>query len=118
MAAEIINGKELAQSLRIEIKDDVKKIKEKGITPHLTVILVGEDPASQSYVKGKETASNEVGLSSEIIRLPQSVSQSDLLTEIERLNNDEKVHGILVQLPLPNHIDEGVVIESIDPRVR
>lgn len=115
MAAEIINGKELAQSLRIEIKDDVKKIKEKGITPHLTVILVGEDPASQSYVKGKETASNEVGLSSEIIRLPQSVSQSDLLTEIERLNNDEKVHGILVQLPLPNHIDEGVVIESIDP---
>lgn len=114
MAAEIINGVELAQSLRMELRDEVKQIVSKGITPHLTVIIVGDDPASHSYVKGKERASKEVGISSEIIKLPKTVSEEQLLNEIKRLNRDDNVHGILVQLPLPNHIDEGIVIETID----
>lgn len=115
MATEIINGLELAQGLRMEIKENVNQLKSKGMTPHLTVVLVGDDPASHSYVKGKEQASKEVGISSEIIKLSKSVSETQLLDEIKKLNDDQRVHGILVQLPLPNHIDEGIVIETIDP---
>lgn len=115
MGAEIIYGTELAKNIREEIKQDAAALKEQGITPHLTVILVGEDPASMSYVGGKEKASKETSIQSEIIRLPVKTSEEELLTHIDRLNNSSHVDGILVQLPLPNHIDEQQIIESIRP---
>ncbi|WP_163969959.1 bifunctional methylenetetrahydrofolate dehydrogenase/methenyltetrahydrofolate cyclohydrolase FolD [Oceanobacillus halotolerans] len=116
MSAEIINGKELAQQLRNEMKKEVLALKESSnITPHLTVILVGDNPASKSYVKGKQKASNEVGISSELIQLPENTTEQELLTTIEDLNQNNSVHGILVQLPLPSHISEQKVIETIEP---
>lgn len=115
MGAEIINGQLLAKELRENMKNEVAELKQKGLTPHLTVILIGDDPASHSYVRGKEKASAEVGISSEIIRMEKTVDQKTLLTKIAELNKDENVHGILVQLPLPNHIEEQKVIEAIDP---
>lgn len=115
MTAEIINGKELAYELRMGMKTKVDELKSKGITPHLTVILVGDDPASKSYVNGKKRASAETGISSEIIELTADTSEEELLETIKKLNVDPKVHGILVQLPLPDHIQEQLVIETIDP---
>lgn len=115
MVAQILNGKEIANNLREEMKEEVIQLKEIGITPHLTVILVGEDPASKSYVRGKEKASSEVGLNSTVIRMPENTEEDTLLQKIDELNNDERVHGILVQLPLPKQMDEQKVIEAIDP---
>jgi len=115
MSATIIKGTEVAQLLRQELKEEVNELKEIGLTPHLKVILVGEDPASISYVTGKEKAAKEVGISSEVIRLPENTTEASLLKKIHELNADEKVHGILVQLPLPEHIDEQLVIEAISP---
>lgn len=115
MSAKIIHGKVVAENLRNEMKETVSKMKQEGINPHLTVILVGDDPASQSYVRGKEKASHEVGISSEIIRMPATTTEEQLLDVIDELNNNEAVHGILVQLPLPKHIDEEKVIEAIVP---
>lgn len=115
MTAEVINGKDLAKELREKMKNEVSELKEKGLTPHLTVILVGDDPASRSYVSGKKKACEETGISSEIIELPASTTEEELLNHIDKLNNDDKVHGILVQLPLPEQIDEQRVIESIVP---
>ncbi|MEI3611752.1 bifunctional methylenetetrahydrofolate dehydrogenase/methenyltetrahydrofolate cyclohydrolase FolD [Pseudogracilibacillus sp. SO30301A] len=115
MAAEIINGQLLAKELRRNMKNEIAELKQKGLTPHLTVILIGDDPASHSYVRGKEKASAEVGISSKIIRMDKTVDQKTLLTKIAALNKDENVHGILVQLPLPKHIEEQKVIEAIDP---
>lgn len=116
MVAEIINGQELATKLREEMKQDVNQLKEKGITPHLTVILIGDDPASHSYVNGKKKASSEVGISSHIIRMESTVTEEELLQKIAQLNADDSVHGILVQLPIPEHIDEQKIIEAIDPK--
>lgn len=116
MTAEIISGKELAQEIRKELKDEVKTLNDKNITPHLTVILVGDNPASQSYVKGKKKASAEVGISSEVIELPIDTTEETLLNKIVELNNNDRVHGILVQLPLPSQINEQKVIETIDPK--
>lgn len=116
MEAEIINGEQLAKQLRQNMKTEVKKLKEKGITPHLTVILIGDDPASHSYVNGKKRASTEVGIVSEIIQMESSTTEQQLLTEITKLNENENVHGILVQLPIPDHIDEQKIIEAIDPK--
>lgn len=116
MTAQLINGKEIAEELRQEMKEEIILLKEKGIVPHLTVILIGNNPASHSYVNGKEKASHQIGMSSEIIRMDESVSEETLLNEIERLNNEPEVHGILVQLPLPDHIDEQKVIEAINPK--
>lgn len=115
MSAIVINGRDLAAQIREDMKEEIASLKEKGIKPHLTVILVGDDPASKSYVAGKEKASQEVGISSEIIRLDASTTQEQLLEHINRLNKDDKVHGILVQLPLPEHISEQAVIEAISP---
>src|SRR5690625_4477262 len=115
MGAEIINGKILAKQLRETMKQEVSDLKSKGLIPHLTVILVGDDPASRSYVNGKRKASSEIGISSEIIELPKSTEEEALLEEIERLNNNPSVHGILVQLPLPEQINEHRVIEAIHP---
>ncbi|HZW67322.1 MAG TPA: bifunctional methylenetetrahydrofolate dehydrogenase/methenyltetrahydrofolate cyclohydrolase FolD [Pseudogracilibacillus sp.] len=116
MSAEIINGLEVAGQLRADMKKQVTELKAEGLTPHLTVILIGEDPASQSYVSGKEKAASETGISSEVIRMDETTSENELLQLIEELNETSHVHGILVQLPLPNHIDEQKVIEAIDPR--
>lgn len=115
MTAEIINGKELAYELRMEMKEEVSTLKESGITPHLTVILVGDNPASKAYVNGKKRASSETGISSEIIELPVETTEGALLATIEKLNQNPTVHGILVQLPLPDHIREQLVIEAILP---
>lgn len=115
MTAQIINGKELAYKLRMEMKKEADTLISKGITPHLTVILVGDNPASKSYVNGKKRASSETNISSEIIELPVETTEEELLKVIDKLNNDKKVHGILVQLPLPDHIQEQHVIESIIP---
>lgn len=115
MTAKLINGKELSKELKQEMKKEVLDLKEKGLNPHLTVILVGDNPASKSYVSGKKKASQEVGISSEIIHLEESISEKELLEVIHKLNDDKRVHGILVQLPLPDHIVEQHVIEAIRP---
>lgn len=113
---KLIDGKQLAQKRREEIKRTVEQLKAKGIVPGLAVVLVGEDAASQIYVRNKEKACEEVGFYSEVYRLHESTSQEELLQLIERLNHDEKIHGLLVQLPVPAHIDEKAVIHAIDAR--
>lgn len=115
MSAEVINGKDLAKEIRTNLKQKVKQLNEQNINPHLTVILIGDDPASHSYVNGKKKASADVGISSEIIKLPEDTTEEVLLQEISNLNKNNSVHGILVQLPLPSQINEQKVIEAIDP---
>jgi len=115
MSATIIDGKAIGQKIREEAKSRAAALKEKGVTPCLAVILAGEDPASLSYVKGKEKALKEAGMESLDYRFPSSVSEAELLALIKKLNQQEKVHGILVQLPLPKHIDEQRLITAIDP---
>ena len=111
----LLNGKDLAQKLQQEMTQEVTELKEKGLQPGLAVILVGEDPASQVYVRNKERAANNIGMYSVVYRLPETTSEADLIAKIEELNHDDKVHGILVQLPLPKHIDEDLVLDTIDP---
>lgn len=115
MAAEIISGKELAQQKRAEMKEEVEQLKKVGITPGLAVILIGDDPASHSYVKGKVKACEEVGIYSLLIKKPKETTQDELLKIIHELNENDDIHGILVQLPLPGHISEKAVIEAISP---
>lgn len=111
-----IDGKALAQELRDSLAEEVAQLREeRGITPGLTVILVGEDPASQVYVRNKVRQTKEVGMISNEIRMPADSSQQALLDELDKLNNDPAVHGILVQLPLPKHIDEALIIDTILP---
>ena len=111
--AKIISGKELSAKLKLEMADEVKTFPAKyGRVPHLVVILVGEDPGSVSYVTGKAKASAEVGIRNTTIRKPESVSEAELLDIITALNLDDEVDGILVQLPLPKHIDEDKVIAA------
>lgn len=111
-----IDGKALAQELRDTLAVEVQQLKdERGITPGLTVVLVGEDPASQVYVRNKARQTQEIGMISNKIDLPADTSQQALLEQLHRLNSDPTVHGILVQLPLPSHIDEALVIETIAP---
>ena len=111
----LLNGKELAQKLQQKMTQEVTELKEKGLQPGLAVILVGEDPASQVYVRNKERAANNIGMYSVVYRLPETTSETDLIAKIEELNHDDKVHGILVQLPLPKHINEDLVLDTIDP---
>lgn len=115
MTAKVISGVEIGKEIRDEIKSGVDKLIESGCKPGLAVILVGEDPASQTYVKNKEKSSIQVGMKSEQIKLPETVTEKELLAHVEKLNNDDSIHGILVQLPLPTHIDEDLVIKSISP---
>ena len=114
--AVLIDGKLVSAQVRQQIAADGKKLlEETGIRPGLAVIIVGEDPASQVYVRNKKKACEEVGFYSEEYALPAETSQQQLNELLEKLNNDEKIHGILVQLPLPKHLDEKAVIEKIDP---
>jgi len=116
MVAEIISGKEVAKSIREELAQKVTALKtEKGVTPGLGVILVGEDPASVSYVTAKGKAADELGIFEETFRMPADTSEENILAKVEELNNDPKFHGILVQLPLPKHVDEEKVLLMINP---
>ncbi len=115
MVAVIIKGNEVAEKKRAQLKEEVVKLKEQGIVPGLAVILIGEDPASRSYVKGKEKGCEQVGIYSELIELPETITEERLLAEIDRLNGDDRINGILVQLPLPKHIEEKAIIERISP---
>lgn len=112
---ELLNGKVLAQKLQQEMTQEVTALKEKGLQPGLAVILVGEDPASQVYVRNKERAANNIGMYSVVYRFPETTSEADLIAKIEELNQDDKIHGILVQLPLPKHINEDLVLDTIAP---
>ena len=112
--SEIINGKEIAKSLKESLAAKVVELDQKyGRTPNLVVILVGEDPGSVSYVTGKAKAANEVGIRNTTLRFPDTITEQELLAKVEELNNDSDVDGILVQLPLPKHIDENKVIATI-----
>lgn len=115
MSAVIIDGKQIAADVRAQVAAKVAQLKEKGILPCLAVILVGENPASVSYVTGKRKALAEVGMADRSIQLPETTSEAELLDLIASLNADTSVHGILVQLPLPKHIDEDKIIMAIDP---
>ena len=115
MAAQIIDGKQVAAEMRAELKAEVAKLKEQGIVPGLGVILVGEDPASQSYVRAKERACEELGIYSDDNRLPADTTQQDLIALVNQMNNDPKINGILVQLPLPKGLNEAEVLLAIAP---
>jgi methylenetetrahydrofolate dehydrogenase (NADP+)/methenyltetrahydrofolate cyclohydrolase len=113
--ATLIDGVAIAKAVRADVARETAELKAKGITPGLTVVIVGEDPASQSYVKSKEKASIEAGMKGETIKLPATTSQADLEALIDRLNADATVHGILVQSPLPKHMDANTVVRRIAP---
>ncbi|MBT2687039.1 bifunctional methylenetetrahydrofolate dehydrogenase/methenyltetrahydrofolate cyclohydrolase FolD [Bacillus sp. ISL-47] len=115
MAAKIIDGKEIARVKQDSIGDEVQKLKAEGITPGLAVILVGDNPASKTYVSNKQKTCNKLGMYSLLIELPKEVREGELIRKIKELNEDPDIHGILVQLPLPGHIDEKVIIETITP---
>lgn len=116
MAAKIISGTEISKQIRLELKQEVAELKEKhNVVPGLATVLVGEDPASKVYVGQKEKTCNELGIYSERIDIPVDTSESDLLALIDKLNKNSGINGILVQLPLPRHIDEKKVLYAIDP---
>jgi methylenetetrahydrofolate dehydrogenase (NADP+)/methenyltetrahydrofolate cyclohydrolase len=115
MAAKIIDGKEISQAVREELKHRADKLKDKGILPGLAVIIVGDNPASRVYVRNKIKACHEVGLHSESHDMPENASEEMVLNQIEELNQNPKIHGILVQLPLPAHINDIKVLEAISP---
>jgi methylenetetrahydrofolate dehydrogenase (NADP+)/methenyltetrahydrofolate cyclohydrolase len=116
MAAQVIDGNKIAAQIRGELEKEIKALKDKqGVTPGLAVILVGENPASQQYVKNKNKAAHEIGIYSEQHNLPKETPEAELLALVAKLNAEPKIHGILVQLPLPKHIDEKKVLLLIDP---
>jgi len=117
MAAKIINGNEIAQQIREEVKKEVEYLKEKyNVVPGLVTILVGQNPASVSYVTGKQKTAKELGFYSVQDNQPETITEEELLKLIDKYNKDPKIHGILVQLPLPKHINENTVLYAIDPR--
>lgn len=115
MTASLLDGNALARKIRAEVAGRTEALKARGVQPHLSIILVGEDPASQVYTRHKVNDSTETGLSATLERYPASMSEDELLARIRALNADSKVHGILVQLPLPKHMDAQKVIETISP---
>lgn len=115
MAARIIDGKAISEQLRDKLKDEVAALSERGAKPCLAVIIVGEDPASKVYVRNKERACKQLGMDSILLHLPEGTTQEELLGEVRRLNADRAVNGVLVQLPLPAHLDEQAVLREISP---
>ena len=115
MVAKILDGKQIAKEYRQRLKNQVNELKEHGFTPKLSVILVGNDGASQSYVKSKKKAAEKIGMISEIVHLDESTSEEEVLSELNRLNNDDTVSGILVKVPLPKQVSEQKVLEAINP---
>ncbi|WQJ73172.1 bifunctional methylenetetrahydrofolate dehydrogenase/methenyltetrahydrofolate cyclohydrolase FolD [Mammaliicoccus sciuri] len=115
MVAKILNGREIAKTYRAGLQAEVEKLKEHNIVPKLTVILVGNDGASQSYVNSKKKAAEKIGMISEIVHMDESSTEEEVLSELDRLNNDDSVSGILVQVPLPKQVSEAKVLEAINP---
>lgn len=115
MTAQIIDGKSIALQVRQGLQPRVDALKARGIIPGLTVVVVGDDPASAIYVRNKERASQKLGMNGTVMRLPEQTTQEELLEVVRKLNTDESIHGILVQLPLPSHIDEQAILRAIDP---
>jgi len=115
MTATLIDGKAVAQDIRGKLKSEVAELRKRGIVPGLGVVLVGDDPASKSYVTAKERACEEIGIFSDDNRLPATTTQAQLLALIDQMNRDPKINGILVQLPQPKHIDESAVLMAINP---
>ncbi|PKR78953.1 bifunctional methylenetetrahydrofolate dehydrogenase/methenyltetrahydrofolate cyclohydrolase [Halalkalibacillus sediminis] len=115
MSATIMYGKDVAEDIRNSLYQEVEELKKEGIKPGLVVVIVGNDKASKTYVRMKEKAAINSGMFSKVIEKDESLSEEELLNTIHSLNNDNSIHGILVQLPLPDHIDEQKVLESIDP---
>jgi methylenetetrahydrofolate dehydrogenase (NADP+)/methenyltetrahydrofolate cyclohydrolase len=113
--AKIIDGKKIAAEVRAEIAAECAELKANGVTPGLAVIIVGEDPASKVYVRNKKKACEEVGFRSDVYELPEETTEEELLALVKKLNVDPDIHGILVQLPLPKHISDEIIIENIDP---
>ena len=116
MPADLIDGRAIARKIRADVAERVKELASRGITPGLAVVLVGDDPASEVYVNSKGKATEEAGMYSLTIRLEADTSQSELLTTVEALNDDPRIHGILVQMPLPKQIDPDFIIRAVDPR--
>ncbi|HDA7294942.1 TPA: bifunctional methylenetetrahydrofolate dehydrogenase/methenyltetrahydrofolate cyclohydrolase FolD [Staphylococcus aureus] len=115
MVAKILDGKQIAKDYRQGLQDQVEALKEKGFTPKLSVILVGNDGASQSYVRSKKKAAEKTGMISEIVHLEETATEEEVLNELNRLNNDDSVSGILVQVPLPKQVSEQKILEAINP---
>jgi methylenetetrahydrofolate dehydrogenase (NADP+)/methenyltetrahydrofolate cyclohydrolase len=115
MSAQTIDGKALSEQIKNQLAMEVNTLIEQGVTPGLTVVLVGDDPASKVYVRNKAASCDKIGIRSEVILLPEQTTQQELLSILDRLNQDSQVHGILVQLPLPKHISEEKVLLAIDP---
>ena len=116
MNAKIIDGKKIASEIKEELRQEVEKLKNSGICPGLAVIIIGNDPASEVYVKSKKKTALELGMNSWVYELEENISQEEVFELIKKLNEDKNVHGILVQLPLPKHLDEEAIIESINPQ--
>ncbi len=115
MAAQLIDGKKVAADIREGLKKEINELKSKGINPGLAVVLIGENPASKKYVLSKEKACEEIGIKSLAHKLPESTTQAELIKLIDNLNSDSDVHGILVQLPLPKHLNEKEVMNRVSP---
>ncbi len=115
MVATIIDGKAISVSIKEELTEKINRLLQRGVTPGLSGVLVGEDPGSASYIRMKEKVCTEVGVSSAMLRLPADISQENLLIEINRLNIDKNVHGIFLQLPLPGHLDENIALSTVSP---
>ncbi|HDF0644502.1 TPA: bifunctional methylenetetrahydrofolate dehydrogenase/methenyltetrahydrofolate cyclohydrolase FolD [Staphylococcus aureus] len=115
MVSKILDGKQIAKDYRQGLQDQVEALKEKGFTPKLSVILVGNDGASQSYVRSKKKAAEKIGMISEIVHLEETATEEEVLNELNRLNNDDSVSGILVQVPLPKQVSEQKILEAINP---
>ncbi|MDG6569700.1 bifunctional methylenetetrahydrofolate dehydrogenase/methenyltetrahydrofolate cyclohydrolase FolD [Staphylococcus aureus] len=115
MVAKILDGKQIAKDYRQGLQDQVEALKENGFTPKLSVILVGNDGASQSYVRSKKKAAEKIGMISEIVHLEETATEEEVLNELNRLNNDDSVSGILVQVPLPKQVSEQKILEAINP---
>ncbi|HCW7833779.1 TPA: bifunctional methylenetetrahydrofolate dehydrogenase/methenyltetrahydrofolate cyclohydrolase FolD [Staphylococcus aureus] len=115
MVAKILDGKQIAKDYRQGLQNQVEALKEKGFTPKLSVILVGNDGASQSYVRSKKKAAEKIGMISEIVHLEETATEEEVLNELNKLNNDDSVSGILVQVPLPKQVSEQKILEAINP---
>lgn len=114
--ATLIDGKKVAASIREEVKAEVAQLREQGIAPKLAVVLAGDDPASVVYARSKEKACSNVGIDFELFTLPGSTAEDEVLALVDKLNKDDKVHGIMIELPLPKHMDKKKVLEAVDPK--
>jgi len=114
--AKLIDGRAIAEKVYVDLRRDIAELKAKGVTPGLAVVLVGDNPASRAYVRSKDKMCRELGLHSIKLELPASITQTELLGRVDELNRDSNIHGILVQSPPPEHIDEAAIVRALDPR--